>query len=258
MIKNEYITQINNKLDQKVVSIITNEFSDIDLVRIYEENYDVYYLDKPLNWNKFIEWISAVQTHGKYFKTSKKSDLYIVNIDMLSRIQSVQKKSTAKKSKKSKSKKVMTVDEFINLFRFHIAESIILFSEKPYDKKSKFTIKPIIFGDVPDYTNKIWVVETLMYDTNNDKKLKILDNVNFETIKDLLLSQSLRHPEFIDRVIQFLKLYEGLKYETKRSSLNKFILSTFDGSIKKKSFRYPIYYKDLFTLKDKTSNLYDL
>jgi hypothetical protein len=241
MLTKENINQINDKLKNKVVNVITNKFSDLDLVRHYENNYNVRYLDDSLSWNKFIEWITASISGGSFFRT-KKPTIYIVNLDLIPRIPN-------KKTKKS-----MSLEELVETFRFHTEESIIFFSEKPVNK-SKLKIKPLIIGNIPDYSNKIWMVTTLLYGDDFDEKKRILENVNFETIKSLVFFNGIKHPKFAAKLIEYNKWYERLKYETKPKTIKNMLLNLFTEKLEKKTVRFPPFYKELFKLSDVVSDL---
>ena len=251
----KHINYLNDTLGQKVINIITNEFSDLDLVFHYEKDNRVYYIEEPKTWNKFIEWITAIISNGGFF-LKKMPTLFVINIDMISRIPKPKKKTTkkAKKKKKVSKKKAMTPLELINIFRFKTPHSIIFLSEKPV-KENRIGIRPTIFGNIPDYTNKIWIIENFLYSNDKSLQIRILQNCRFETFVQFLFFQSMKHKQFQQKVIRFMKTYYQLRFETTPESLNKLILYTFSEKLEPKSVRYPKFYKELYGLKEISDTL---
>jgi len=250
-----HLNKLSKGLEQKVVSVITNEFSDLDLVFHYEKTHRVYYIDEPKTWNKFIEWITAIVSNGGFFM-KKMPTMFVINTDMISRIPKKKKKTSKKKKKSSKRKKktVITPLQLINLFRFKTPHTIIFLSEKPV-KENRIGIRPLIFGDIPNYTDKVWIVKNFLYSDDINVKKRILDNARFETFVQFLFFQSMKHKDFQQTVIRFTKQYYQLRFETTPESMNNLILSTFSQQLEELPVTYPHFYKSLYGLKTLTDNL---
>ena len=249
---NKILTQclhdnIEPLLEQRVCSIITTQFSDIDIQHYLKSRYTVILLEEAKTWNKFIEWITASFTHGMNIVSRPR--LFVINIDLISRIPKIKKasKKTTKK-KKSKKKSTIGVKKLIQVIQYYQDANVIFISEKPL-KDYRMLIKPILIGDVINFNDASWVATTLMYSKNDKLRNQIIDNISYY---DRIVTMSFNHlmKKNIDpkNVMSLMKSYVGLRYKCS-NFIPSFILNMFQQE-NKKTVLYPKFYSDIFKHTD--------
>jgi len=249
-VKPEYIGQIEKCFENKIVSVITDEFDDLDLKRYYDSKYKVITLTEAMKWDDFLNWFSAKANFSGLFVTEDtKPRLFIICTDLISQVPSAKKKKTTKKSTR-KRKATVPVESFINYVRFKQRAVVILTSECSL-KDYKFVIKPILIGELAHYSDLAWCATQIVYGTNLEIKQKIIDfHYNdtsfFNRIIPLLSAHFVKNPEQFFSFYEAIKVYYGARYEFPHENMRSTMLNLLQCKNMKDIVIYPKYYNLFF------------
>lgn len=247
------IKEVNK--NQFPVSVITNKFSDMDVVKYFEKSYNVSYLEDRMVWKDFREWFYKVYSSKSVFDTfvgnKPKRRMMIINTDMIGRIPKKLKKT--KKSKKSTKKpKVDEVFEMIKFIKFKNICPVVFFSEKPI-KEYRMQIKPVIVGDIIDYSDKLYVTTQIIYNNDVDEVIDILYKFS-KSLEDYKSVMQLVDHHFClySNNHDAFRLFHKMKYEVSDQNVTRrFIASMF----KLKKYHKVLYPDNYFSYAYKYNKL---
>lgn len=242
-IKESHMNQINELIDEGVnpISIISQEFNDIDLEREFKDNYTITVLDKTMTWNKFLKWFHSIANIVPFFSKFRKR-VIIISTDMLSRIP---------KDKTPKDRaKITSVHKFIQYINISVKVPVILVSEKPI-KDYRMKVKPLIIGNIIDYTNTKYIVEQILYEPDVDKTIYVLSKYGnfYDPLMSILQYNLYRYAKNFSEFDKFIKIYFKIRFEAKLHNVRLLLASSFKLKTRRSVIYPPEYFKTFKYMK---------
>ena len=226
------------------ISIITREFSDLDIQIWFKDEYDVIILNEAKNWTKFLKWFYPIAGVRPIFaKHSKK--MMVVNTDLITRIP--KEKSDKQKKKKN------SVYNFVMHVKFSIDFPVILITEKA-KKEYRMHLKPIVIGNVIDYTDSLYIVSQILYNTDVDEVIYALkQNGSYYDFIIPILNNHLQlyDPDYFSKE-KLIKIYYKIRFEAKIDVIRNLLARSFKITRRSK-VSFPVGYFKMFKYSKTTT-----
>lgn len=222
------------------ISILTQEFSDIDLS--YKlKNVGFTVIGPPngiVTWRKFVDWFYRTAQNNILIPNAHR--VFVINVDLLSRLP----KNERTEKQKQKSYSIHNFIEYCN----RISNiPVILISENAHDYR--LNVAPLKFGKIIDTSNISYVSSKLTECKNNDELKGILYNYDksFDGLVHYVTDKLLKYNKDISSVIEVLETYFKIHRIVDKNTLINYLSSMFklDKSV---FMTYPKHYGKYFLL----------
>lgn len=154
------------KSDQNPISIITQQFDDIEIKNEFKEFYEINIIEDSLTWKKFLEYFYAITKVRPLLTDPTKKRILVINTDLIRRI--------PKEKKKADTSKITSVGNFIQFITTRCPLKVIFITEKP-SKDYRMKIRPMLYGKIIDYSNYEYVAGEFLHSQDFDYKMNLLE-----------------------------------------------------------------------------------
>jgi len=214
---------------QNPISIVTQEFDDIEFAVVFGNDYNITMLPDALSWKKFLEWFYTIVKVKpiSMLKVQTGRRIVVINTDIIIRI-------PADKTEKAKKKKT-SVYNFVRYIFNHSPIKIIFLTEKPL-KKYKMQVPPTVIGTVHEFNNPYFIADVVLHEPDRVKALEYLNKYKNLLDPVITIIQHYFNKYEPDRASldKFICMYYSMRFEVKPVDVRKFIIRFFKSKTKRK------------------------
>ena len=251
--RKEDISYLKKLLESKQnpISIITQQFDDIEIRDEFKDIYNISIIDGSPTWKKFLEQFYAMVKVRPLFADYSKKRVLIVNTDIIQRI--------PKEKRNSETNKPNSIKSLIQFIATRCPIKVIFLTEKP-PNQYKMVVLPLEYGEIIDYGNYGYVADQFIHSLEYNYKINLLEKHHKEVGSLAFLVMLIQdyyykyYPENED-IENIIRTFFKLQFEAKPEiSYSHLALSV--GFKEKKSVIFPKYF--FKALGDKNVRSYEV